>query len=130
MAIETSLKRILIVDDEPVVRKLCVRVLQTAGYAVETATDSLQALAHLEKQTFDVVLTDYRMPGELNGLALAKIIKERTPQTHIILMTAFPTVDTAVGTLRMGAYGYLIKPFDPTELTENVKTCVEKSLAA
>jgi DNA-binding NtrC family response regulator len=122
--------RILVVDDEEVVRSLCARVLTPLGYGVETAADGSQALAWFEKQTFDLVITDYRMPGELNGLELGHTIKGRYPDTLIILMTAFPAVDNAVEMLRMGASDYLIKPFEQAELVRCVKSCFAKPAPA
>ena len=119
-------QRILIVDDEEVVRSLCSRLLTPLGYPVETAADGHQALACLEKQPFDLVITDYSMPGGLDGLALGHAIRRRFPNTQIILMTAFPAVNTAVEMLRMGACDYLIKPFDPAELIRCVKACFAK----
>ncbi|OGR88990.1 MAG: hypothetical protein A2992_07145 [Elusimicrobia bacterium RIFCSPLOWO2_01_FULL_59_12] len=119
-------QHILIVDDEEVVRSLCSRLLAPLGYPVETAADGRQALACLEKQPFDLVITDYSMPGDLDGLALGHAIKQLFPNTQIILMTAFPAVDTAVEMLRMGACDYLIKPFDPAELIRCVKACFAK----
>jgi len=119
-------KRILVVDDEEVVRSLCTRLLTPLGYSVETAPDGPQALKCFEKQAFDLVLTDYRMPGGMNGLELGQSIKQKFSQAQIILMTAFPAVDTAVEMLRMGATDYLIKPFNPSELLKCVKSCFAK----
>jgi len=116
-------KRILVVDDEEPVRTICMRMLTPLGYTVETAVNGEQALSRFDKEAFDLVITDYRMPGDINGLALGRAVRERSPHTQIILMTAFPAVDTAVETLRMGALDYLIKPFDQTELIHRVQAC-------
>jgi two-component system response regulator HydG len=126
---EPHQKRILVVDDEEPVRAICVRMLTPLGYTVETAADGDQAIAYFEKQPFDLVITDYRMPGTLNGLALGHAVKERVPRTRLILMTAFPAIDTAVETLRLGAFDYLVKPFDQTELVQRVKACFAKQSA-
>ncbi len=119
-------KRILVVDDEEPVRVICSRILTPLGYKVETVENGDLALSLLERQSFDLVITDYRMPGELNGLTLGHAIKQLFPHTQIILMTAFPAVDTAVETLRMGGLDYLIKPFDQSELIHRVQTCFAK----
>jgi DNA-binding NtrC family response regulator len=124
-----KMPRILIVDDEQVVRSLCSRLLTPLGYTVETAENGRQALACFDPEPFDLVVTDYRMPGDLNGLELGQAIKERFPQTQVILMTAFPAVDTAVEMLRAGAHDYLIKPFEPAALIRSVKGCFEKPAA-
>jgi len=123
-------KRILIVDDEEPVRKICMRSLTPLGYVVETAENAEQALEYFKKQPFNLVITDYLMPGALDGLALGQEIKRCYPETQIILMTAFPAVDTAVGTLRMGALDYLVKPFEQAELIRCVKGCFEKRVIA
>jgi len=120
-------KRILVVDDEEVVRSLCSRVLTPAGYAVETAADGREALDRFEQEPFDLVLTDQCMPGDLDGLKLGQLIKQRYPQTQIILMTAFPAVDSAVEMLRIGASDYLIKPFGPSELLGRLRSCLSRS---
>jgi DNA-binding NtrC family response regulator len=120
-------KRILVVDDESPVREICQRMLAPRGYVVDTAANGNEALERINSQTYDLVLTDYRMPGELNGLALGHAIKARFPQSRIILMTAFPAVDTAVETLRLGAMDYLIKPFEQAELIRRVESCFPKT---
>jgi DNA-binding NtrC family response regulator len=126
----TDKKRILIVDDEDPVRAICARTLEPLGYRVDTAPDAEQALAFLDRETVDLVITDFRMPGAMDGLALGQAIKRKFPQTRIILMTAFPALDTAVGTLRIGALDYLVKPFDQMELIQCVNICFEKRAAA
>jgi two-component system response regulator AtoC len=123
-------KRILIVDDEEPVRTICVRTLAPLGHSLAVAADADEALAYCEKEIFDLVITDYRMPGTMDGLVLGQTIKRRSPETQIILMTAFPAVDTAVGTLRMGALDYLVKPFDQKELIDCVNDCFLKQSAA
>ena len=116
-------KSILVVDDEEPVRAVCSRMLTPLGYRVETLPTADQAILRFKEQPFDLVITDYSMPGELNGLTLGRAIRECAPQTQIILMTAFPAVDTAVATLRMGAFDYLVKPFDKKELVQRVQAC-------
>lgn len=119
-------KRILIVDDEEVVRSLCTRVLSPLGYAVQSAENGDQALALTAEMPFDLVITDYRMPGGLDGLELGDRVRHRYPNTRIILMTAFPAIDNAVRMLRMGASDYLIKPFEKTDLIQCVQSCFAK----
>jgi len=122
-------KRILIVDDEEPVRMICQRTLQPLGYETEAAASADEALVLMAHKPFDLVVTDYRMPGTMDGLALAQDIKRRYPDTQIMLMTAFPAVDTAVGTLRLGALDYLVKPFEQAELVRCVANCFIKSSA-
>lgn len=125
----TCSKRILVVDDEEVVRSLCARLLAPLGYIVEVAADGREALERFDQQPFDLVLTDHRMPGNLDGLKLGQAVKRRAPNTHVILMTAFPAVDAAVQMLRMGAADYLIKPFVQEELLARVQSCLAERAA-
>jgi DNA-binding response OmpR family regulator len=119
--VETSAqKRILIVDDEELIREICVRTLAPLGHRVETAENAEQAIVCFERDAFDLMITDYRMPGALDGLALGKEIKRRFPQTQLILMTGFPTLENAVAALQAGAMDYLVKPFDRAELIDYV----------
>src|SRR5882672_7811226 len=93
-------KRILVVDDEETVRTICVRMLSPLGYTVVTANNGDEAFKLIvEDQPFDLLITDYRMPGSFNGLEIGQAMKVRFPETKIILMTAFPALDTAVETL-------------------------------
>jgi two-component system response regulator HydG len=121
---------ILIVDDEQAVRELCTRVLTPLGFRVETAASGREALARFKDTRFQVVLSDCRMPGELDGMALGQVLKESFPKTRVVLMTGFPALETAVETLRMGAHDYLIKPFDREQLVNCVKACISKPQAA
>jgi two-component system NtrC family response regulator len=125
---DKTAQRILIVDDKPTVQDMCKYILAPLGYAVESAGDGTEAILWLEKQPFDLVITDFQMPGEINGVALGHIIKKRYPGTRIILMTAFPTVDTAVDILRTGGSDYLIKPFDQDTLINCVQNCLQAQI--
>lgn len=101
---------LLIVDDEPLKRATLDIELTAAGYSVMQAADPSAALACLEQQSVDVVVTDWRMPG-MDGMQLIEQIKTRWPQTHVILMTAYGSVDAAVQAIKRGAYDYISKPF-------------------
>jgi two-component system, response regulator FlrC len=116
--------RLLVVDDEASVRELCARSLASAGCDVLTAPSGHDALVQLETECFDLVVTDLRMPGAICGTELAEQIKKRWPGTRVLLMTAFPALDSAVDTLRAGAMDYLIKPFDPAYLRDRVQLCL------
>ncbi len=113
-------KRILIIDDEQPIREVCVRTLTPLGHSVETAENAEQAIACFERHPFDLVVTDYRMPGALDGLALGREIRRRFPETQVILMTGYPTLENAVAALNMGVMDYLVKPFDQAELVDYV----------
>jgi len=116
---------LLIVDDELHVRESLSHWFIEDGYEVNTASSGKEALALLGRQHFDVVITDIRMPG-MDGLELQKRIHEVDPEVAIILVTAYASVSTAVQALKEGAYDYLVKPFDPEELSRVVEKACEK----
>ncbi len=101
---------ILVVDDEPLKRITLQIELTEAGYQVYEAAEAKTALRVLDSRPIDVVVTDLKMPG-MDGLAFLEHVKQRRPDVHVILMTAFGTVDTAVAAMKRGAYDYLTKPF-------------------
>jgi len=101
---------VLVVDDEPLKRITLQIELSQAGYTVLDATDAESALKHLQARPVDVVVTDVRMP-QMDGLQFLEQIKVHWPQTHVVLMTAYGTVDAAVTAIKRGAQDYLTKPF-------------------
>lgn len=101
-------KKILIVDDESEMRVALETTLQRENYQLVLAEDGKQALDQFENHTFDLVLTDVRMP-KLNGLELLREVKERSPETPVIMMTAYGSIDNAVEAMKEGAFDYLIK---------------------
>ena len=107
--------RILVVDDEEVVRQSHLRSLAGAHCLVETARNGDEALRALERNAFDVVLLDLRMPG-MDGMAVLKTIKERWPQIEVVILTGYPSIETAKEAVRLGAYDYLAKPVGPHEV--------------
>jgi DNA-binding response OmpR family regulator len=112
---------ILVIDDEASLRKTMARILQQAGFQVTTAEDAEQGLAFLKTSTFDLILTDLRMPG-IHGLDALKLITANYPSLPVILFTAQPDVNSAVEALRHGATDYLLKPLKPEVLIERVRT--------
>jgi signal transduction histidine kinase len=116
---------ILIVDDEESIRMLCERVLSKIGCRILSAKNGEEALRLLSETPCEIVITDMTMPGMTGGELLGEI-KNRLPSTDVIIMTGFPALETAIPTLRRGAYDYLIKPFDSEFLTAVVKRCLEK----
>jgi DNA-binding response OmpR family regulator len=112
---------ILVIDDEASLRKTMARILQQAGFQVTTAEDAEQGLAFLKTSTFDLILTDLRMPG-IQGLDALKLITANYPSLPVILFTAQPDVNSAVEALRHGATDYLLKPLKPDVLIERVRT--------
>jgi DNA-binding NtrC family response regulator len=115
MSDEPARARLLVVDDEQTQREMLGKILGRAGFAVETASDGNQALALLRQQTFDLLLTDQRMPG-MDGLELLEQVQRLDTRLPVVLMTAYGTVSTAVEAMKRGAADYLTKPFERDEL--------------
>jgi DNA-binding NtrC family response regulator len=111
--------RVLVVDDEPSIRKVLQAHLARDGYAVEAASDGGDAINRLEKEPFDLVITDLKMPG-VGGLELLAYVRQNHPGLPLIVITAHGTVDSAVEALKLGAYDYITKPFDLTELRASI----------
>jgi DNA-binding NtrC family response regulator len=117
--------RILVVDDMPNMRSLLNDIL-APQHDLAVAPDGMLALAKLEGARFDVVLTDVRMPG-LNGFEVVRMIKDRWPLTEIVMMTAFASIPAAVEAVRIGAYDYIQKPFDPDDVRLIITRALEHS---
>ena len=113
MAIDRG--RVLVVDDAPNMRSLLQAIL-VPQYNVAVAPDGMVASTALEREPFDVVLSDVRMPGP-DGFELARLIKKKWPLTEVVLMTAYASISAAVEAVRLGFYDYISKPFDPDEVT-------------
>jgi len=116
--------RVLVVDDKENILKLFVRILGD-GYQVETAADGTRAIALLGGEPYDVVVTDLRMPGA-DGFEVLRAVKARAPETEVVMMTAYATVQDAVEAMRQGAYDYLQKPFDPDDASLVVARALER----
>ncbi len=116
---------LMIVDDELHVRESLASWFIEDGYEVVTASSGKEALAILGRRHVDVVITDIKMPG-MDGLELQRHIRAVDPDVVIILVTAYASVATAVQALKEGAYDYLVKPFDPEELSHVVEKACEK----
>jgi DNA-binding NtrC family response regulator len=117
--------RILIVDDETIVRESLGSWFRDEGYVVEVAASAREVLEKLSQDAWDIFLLDIRMPG-MSGLELQRKIKEAHPDSTIIIMTAYASVETAVEAMKQGAYDYIVKPFDPDDLEHLVRNAVER----
>jgi putative nucleotidyltransferase with HDIG domain len=107
--------RVLVVDDQVPILKFLISALAGHGCVTEAATTAEQAMELIAQQSFDLVISDIKMPG-LSGLDLLRAVKSRQPDTPVVLITGSPTVDSAVFGLRHGAYDYLAKPFSAQEV--------------
>ena len=107
--------KILIVDDEEIVRLGFSRTLKEVCCNVEEAASGSEALRVMEGHPVDVVLLDLRMPG-MDGMTVLKTIKERWPEIEVVVVTGYPSIVTAKEAVRLGAYNYLAKPVGPDEI--------------
>lgn len=111
---------ILVLDDEPIVCKRLKPFFQKAGYEVEAFTQPAEALARVGERGFDVVITDLKMQG-LDGLAFLGKVKALRPQTDVIVVTGFATMETARESFRKGVYDFVAKPFKLTKILDAVR---------
>ncbi len=116
-------KRILVVDDDSYVREATTEILIRKDYDVDTAPDAKTALQKLDDSEYDLILSDIRMPN-MTGLELLEQARQRVPDTHIVLMTAYGTIEDAVQAIQKGAFDYIQKGADPAE----IEMTVEKAL--
>jgi len=118
--------RVLVVDDEQSMREFLAICLRRAGHDVEVADSGAAALGRLKVTPADVVITDLRMPGALDGLGLLGAIKDAKIDAEVILVTAFASADTALSAMKNGAYDYLTKPFKVDEINAVIGRAMEK----
>jgi DNA-binding NtrC family response regulator len=116
--------RVLVVDDKENILKLFARILGDA-YEVTSAADGARAISLIGAQDFDVIVTDLRMPGA-DGFEVLRAAKARAPETEVVMMTAYATVQDAVTAMKEGAYDYLQKPFDPDDAVLVVARALER----
>jgi DNA-binding NtrC family response regulator len=121
--------RLLVVDDEPSIRKVLAAQLGRHGYHVTALDDGAAAVAHLEQHDVDCIVTDLKMP-KLDGMSLLAWIRTHRPGTPVVVITAFGTVETAVDALKMGAFDYVAKPFDQDELRATIADAITARAAA
>src|SRR3972149_3818822 len=118
---------ILVVDDERSMREFLAICLRRDGHRVEAAQDGAEALAVLGAgEAFDLVITDLKMPGPLDGLGVLDAVKKQSPETQVIVVTAYATAETAIAAMKRGAYDYLTKPFKVDEIGVVVDRALER----
>lgn len=120
---DESLPKILVVDDEEVVCRFLKRVLDGGGYRIEVSLGGQDALQKLEEDSFDLVITDLKMPG-VDGIGVLRKAKELDPLCEVIVITAYASVESAVEVMRLGAYDYISKPFN----VDRIRFVVDKAL--
>ncbi len=116
---------ILVVDDEPGMREFLEIMLQKDGYYVETAPDGSEAIDKIEEKLFDLAIVDIQMPV-LNGIDVLKKFTEKSPDTTVIMITAYASHETAIEAMKLGAYDYITKPFKIDEIKLVIKKALEK----
>ncbi|HFE53291.1 MAG TPA: sigma-54-dependent Fis family transcriptional regulator [Bacteroidetes bacterium] len=118
------MKRVLVVDDEEDILQLFTELLQRWGYEAVTARNGVEALDKFRTQQIDLIVSDLKMP-EMDGLELLQRIRSIDSRVPVLVLTGYPTVETAVKAIQEGAFDYLMKPVNPEEL----RFRIEKALA-
>lgn len=116
--------RILIVDDEDIVVRSCLRILADTGYAVDVARGGPEALEKIDETAYDVLLVDIMMP-RVNGLEVLQHVKQKQPDSEVIIFTGLSQSETALRAQELGAFAYLPKPFEP----EDIQRLIGQALA-
>jgi DNA-binding NtrC family response regulator len=119
--------KILLVDDEERFRTTLAKMLKAQGLEVTALGSGREALAELEKQPYDVMVLDMRMP-EMDGIAALTEIKKIAPQTEVIILTGHASMDAAVEAMRLGGYDYLLKPCPVEDLLAKIESAYERKM--
>lgn len=118
-------QRILVVDDDPQIVEVCTKALQASGFVVESSLDGREAIALLGGKEFDLLIVDLMMP-DVDGFEILRIAREHSPSTARIIITGYGTMDKALESIRVGAQGFLEKPFSPEDLIGAVQDTLER----
>ena len=116
---------ILIIDDEPNLRRSLGLILQRSGYSITTASNAYEAIQLLQAGAYDLTFLDIRLPDQ-NGIQLLPQIKEIYPDMPVLILTAHATLDTAIEAVRLGARDYLLKPIDPEGILSRVESILSE----
>lgn len=116
--------RIMVIDNEDNICDIYKRVLADRGFEVETFLDASAAIDSFSRQKYDIVITDLKMP-KLDGYYVIRKIKELCPGTDVIVITGYATMDSVVTSIKLGAYDYLVKPFEIADLLGKIDKCIE-----
>ncbi|MCK5082389.1 MAG: response regulator, partial [Candidatus Omnitrophica bacterium] len=107
--------RILVVDDEPLIRESLYEILRIEGYRVQMAQGGKEALQLMSKNEFDVVVTDFKLP-KMSGMDLLEVVKKDFSKTEVIMITGYGSIETAVEAMKKGACDYITKPINDNEI--------------
>jgi DNA-binding NtrC family response regulator len=119
--------KMLVVDDDEIVREVIISLLNSEGYTVRSAGNGLDAIHILKTEIINMVITDLRMPGA-DGIEVLKEALKLDPDRAVIILTAYGTLDTALKAIREGAYDYMTKPFKMEEMIIRVNNAYERTL--
>jgi DNA-binding response OmpR family regulator len=111
---------ILVVDDEPVARQSLSEILRLEGYAVNSVPNGQAAVEYVRTHPIELIVVDLRMPG-MDGLEVIQVVNQISPETEVILLTAFGTTESAIQALRLRVHDYLLKPAPPSQVVNSVK---------
>ncbi|HCV43734.1 MAG TPA: hypothetical protein DGH68_09650 [Bacteroidetes bacterium] len=112
--------KILVVDDEDALRTVLSGELVSEGYDVGTASDGDEAIANLQKEKFDLILLDIKMP-RMNGFEVLKFVKEKFPKTKVVMLTGFADLKNAIESKKLGAEDFVSKPYDLVDLLTTIE---------
>ncbi len=118
-------RNILVVDDEEVIRNICLRSLEKKGYNVGLAENGINALDRIREGIYEIVFTDIKMPI-MDGMELLETIKRDFPHLEVVVMTAFATIESAIDAMKKGAYDFILKPIKPDQIRVVADKCIEK----
>jgi len=119
-------KNILVIDDEPIVLDSCRRILKQEGFDVNGAFNGREGLKKIEEDKYDAVLVDWKLP-EIDGMEVLRIIKKNHPEVIVVMITGYPSVESAVKAMKLGVSDYISKPFTPEELKETIIKAIENT---
>ncbi|MBI4698398.1 MAG: response regulator, partial [Nitrospirae bacterium] len=117
--------KILAAEDEDITLKHLLYALKHEGYEATGVSNGIEALEKIEKQEFDILIADIKMPG-MDGLTLLGKVKEKYPKIEVIIITGFGSIESAVNAMKQGASDYITKPFNIDELNRKIKKIQEK----
>jgi DNA-binding NtrC family response regulator len=117
--------RILVLDDEPIVCKRLKPALEKLGYEVDTFTQSPEAMLQVQRTNYDIIIADLKMK-EIDGMRFLDEVKKQHPQTEVIVITGFATMETAKQSFRKGVFDFIAKPFKLGEIQEVVNRAAAK----
>lgn len=117
--------RVLVLDDEPIVCKRLQPALEKLGFEVDTFTQSVEAMHQVQQSAYDIVITDLKMK-EIDGMRFLEEVKKQHPQTEVIVITGFATMETAKQSFQKGVFDFIAKPFKLSEIQDVVTRAAAK----